>query len=635
MFPIITYYTLTVMLLPLLLLFSRVFRIWRLTMSGEQRRHPAFYLCREAWTYVYQSVTHSLMRKCPEKGRWLGHWILALGTVMMLTIKVFALRWFQTDNIYPLYHPQRWLGYLAAGFIFYGIGDIFIGRLRAKKEICKETRFEDLIFPILLVLDGAQRSRGTHFPLCRLRAYLSLHIRPAHHHRHAHAGGRDAVRKVVAHDLSTAGLVFPGGQGEGRAAGARGGGCSPCRSEESQNPPVGAALVVGGGIGGMQAALDLANGGIKVYLAERGPAIGGVMAQLDKTFPTNDCAMCTMAPRLVEIGRHKDIEILTLSEVERVDGQPGNFTVSIKKQPRFVDATKCTGCGACTAECPVTLPSEFDQGLGERKAIYRPFPQAVPNIFTISRRGTSPCQAGCPIHQSGQGYVTLIAQGRFEEALQVILRDNPIPSICGRVCTHPCTDRLHPRHVDDPVNLAGVKAFRYRPLSRLQAAATDRARPSGKDCHRGFRPGRPLCAYQLRQKGYGRRSSKRSPVAGGMLAAGIPSFRLPRPLLNAELDRLRAIGIEIMLDTPVGRSITFEELRKSYAAVFIAIGAHVERKLGIPGENMPGVTGGVEFLRRVNLGRSGDPRPARAGGWRRKLRSGRGAHRPSLRSRQR
>jgi heterodisulfide reductase subunit A len=110
----------------------------------------------------------------------------------------------------------------------------------------------------------------------------------------------------------------------------------------------------------MQAALDLANGGIKVYLAERGPAIGGVMAQLDKTFPTNDCAMCTMAPRLVEIGRHKDIEILTLSEVERVEGQPGNFTVSIKQQPRFIDATKCTGCGACTTDCPVTGRAEGD-----------------------------------------------------------------------------------------------------------------------------------------------------------------------------------------------------------------------------------------------------------------------------------
>ena len=378
-------------------------------------------------------------------------------------------------------------------------------------------------------------------------------------------------------------------------------------SEKSQNVPVGAALVVGGGIGGMQAALDLANGGIKVYLAEHGPAIGGVMAQLDKTFPTNDCAMCTMAPRLVEIGRHKDIDILTLTEVERVDGQPGNFTVSIKQQPRFIDATKCTGCGACVTDCPVTLPSEFDQGLGERKAIYRPFPQAVPNIFSISRRGTSPCQAGCPIHQSAQGYVTLIAQGRFDEALQVILRDNPIPSICGRICTHPCTTACTRTKVDDPVNLPALKRFvtdYCRDYKLPQPTAPER---SEKIAIVGSGPAGLLCAYQLRQKGYGTTIFEALPVAGGMLAAGIPSFRLPRPQLNAELDRLRAIGIEILLDTPVGLSITFEELRRSYAAVFVAIGAHVERKLGVPGEHLPGVTGGVEFLQRVNLTVPGAP----------------------------
>ena len=124
-------------------------------------------------------------------------------------------------------------------------------------------------------------------------------------------------------------------------------------SEAFQNHPIGAALVVGGGIGGMQAALDLAAAGIKVYLAESKPGIGGVMSQLDKTFPTNDCAMCTMAPRLVEIGRHRDIEILTLSEVQRVQGQPGDFTVTVKRRPRFVDEAKCTGCGTCVANCPV------------------------------------------------------------------------------------------------------------------------------------------------------------------------------------------------------------------------------------------------------------------------------------------
>ena len=119
------------------------------------------------------------------------------------------------------------------------------------------------------------------------------------------------------------------------------------------NKKIGAAMVVGGGIGGMQAALDLAESGIKVYLVETKPCIGGVMSQLDKTFPTNDCAMCTMAPRLVEIGRHKDIEIVTLADIEDIEGQPGNFTVTLKKRPRYIDEEKCTGCALCVNNCPV------------------------------------------------------------------------------------------------------------------------------------------------------------------------------------------------------------------------------------------------------------------------------------------
>ena len=115
----------------------------------------------------------------------------------------------------------------------------------------------------------------------------------------------------------------------------------------------GAVLVVGGGIGGMQAALDLAESGFKVYLLDNKPSIGGVMAQLDKTFPTNDCAMCTMAPRLVEIGRHKDIEVITLADVEKLDGTAGHFRVTVRKRPRFVREDKCTGCGQCMANCPV------------------------------------------------------------------------------------------------------------------------------------------------------------------------------------------------------------------------------------------------------------------------------------------
>ena len=119
------------------------------------------------------------------------------------------------------------------------------------------------------------------------------------------------------------------------------------------NNVVGSALVLGGGIGGMQAALDLAESGIKVYLVEKKPCIGGFMSQLDKTFPTNDCSMCIMAPKLVEIGRHKDIDIITLADIESFEGKAGNFKVTLKKRPRYIDEDKCTGCGLCTDNCPV------------------------------------------------------------------------------------------------------------------------------------------------------------------------------------------------------------------------------------------------------------------------------------------
>jgi NADH:ubiquinone oxidoreductase subunit E len=124
---------------------------------------------------------------------------------------------------------------------------------------------------------------------------------------------------------------------------------------------IGSVLVIGGGIGGMQSALDLAESGFKVYLLDSAPAIGGTMAALDKTFPTNDCAMCIMAPKLVECARHLNIEIITWADVESVQGEPGNFRVTLRHRPRYVDLDKCTGCGLCAANCPVRNVPHFEQ----------------------------------------------------------------------------------------------------------------------------------------------------------------------------------------------------------------------------------------------------------------------------------
>ena len=149
---------------------------------------------------------------------------------------------------------------------------------------------------------------------------------------------------------------------------------------------VGAVMVVGGGIAGVQSALDLANSGYRVYLVESGPAIGGKMAQLDKTFPTNDCSMCILSPKLVEVGRHKNIELMTLTDITGLEGGPGNFSVTLLHRPRYVDPAKCVACGLCVEKCPAKVPSEFDQGLKQRKAIYVAYPQAVPLKYAIDPR---------------------------------------------------------------------------------------------------------------------------------------------------------------------------------------------------------------------------------------------------------
>lgn len=234
--------------------------------------------------------------------------------------------------------------------------------------------------------------------------------------------------------------------------------------EATATEKIGAALVVGGGIGGMQAALDLAAAGIKVYLADSKPAIGGVMAQLDKTFPTNDCAMCTMAPRLVEIGRHRDIELLPLSDVERVEGQPGNFTVTLGRRPRFVNEAKCTGCGSCVANCPTRNQVQPLESL--RFELEPPLQETVAAILTRHRGREGPLM---PILQEVNGALNYfpedvlryIAQetdyplahvyriATFYSAFSVVPRGKYVVNVCmGTTCYVRGSQRLMERFAD-------------------------------------------------------------------------------------------------------------------------------------------------------------------------------------------
>ncbi|HEY46107.1 MAG TPA: CoB--CoM heterodisulfide reductase iron-sulfur subunit A family protein [Anaerolineae bacterium] len=144
-----------------------------------------------------------------------------------------------------------------------------------------------------------------------------------------------------------------------------------------------AVLIIGAGIAGIQASIDLAQMGLQVYLVERSPSIGGRMAQLDKTFPTNDCAICILAPKMIECAYHENVHLLTYSEVITVEGHAGNFRISVRKKPRYVDPDRCTSCGECVEKCPRRVADEFNLNLNRRRAIYIPFPQAVPRMMTI------------------------------------------------------------------------------------------------------------------------------------------------------------------------------------------------------------------------------------------------------------
>ncbi len=387
--------------------------------------------------------------------------------------------------------------------------------------------------------------------------------------------------------------------------------------ESTSNSVLGAAMVVGGGIAGVQAALDLADSGVRVYLVEREPAIGGKMAQLDKTFPTNDCAMCILSPKLVEAGRHRNIDILATSDLVRLEGKAGHFRATIRRRPRYISLDACTACNDCVEVCPVAVSNEFNEGLAARKAIYKPYPQAVPSAYVISKRGTSPCKATCPAGTSAQGYIALIAQRRYEEALEVIKQYNPFPATVGRVCHHPCETECNRGKVDSPVAICALKRFvadtvyeawdrgERREERHLRAYPEAPVEPPPEDSRRvavvGAGPAGLTAAHFLARMGYKATVFEALPVAGGMARVGIPAYRLPHDVLNREIDEILKLGVDLRLNHPV-RDVQglFDQ---GFAAVFLAIGAHEPQKLHIEGEDVTaGVFHGVPFLRAVALG---------------------------------
>lgn len=368
--------------------------------------------------------------------------------------------------------------------------------------------------------------------------------------------------------------------------------------------PTGAVMVVGGGIAGMQASLDLAEQGFKVYLVEANSAIGGKMAQLDKTFPTNDCAMCAISPKLVETGRHPNIEILTQSEVQEIRGKPGDFTVTIQRHPRYIDPNKCIACGECAKVCPVVLPDAFNAGLSQRRAAYKLYPQAVPNAYAIEKRGISPCRDACPAGQRAQGYIALIREGRWEDAMRVIKLDNPFPGICGRICNHRCETACNRGLIDEPINIRALKRFvtdKVYATPRKPVDPIEVTHPEKRVAIIGAGPCGLTAAQDIIRAGFPVTVFEAMPVAGGMLRLGVPEYRLPTEIIEREVQDIVDLGVDLRLNSQVNNLDDLFE--QGFAAVLIAVGAHEGIRLPIPGADLEGVLINTHFLRDVRLGR--------------------------------
>ncbi len=371
--------------------------------------------------------------------------------------------------------------------------------------------------------------------------------------------------------------------------------------EVSVHPDI---MVVGGGIAGMQAALDVGSSGHKVYLVEKSSTIGGHMLQFDKTFPTLDCAACIGTPKMVEVAQNANIELLSYSEVKEVGGYIGNYTVKIRRKPRYVMEGVCTGCGECVNVCPVSVPSEWDEGLDDRKAIYRAFPQAVPITFCIDKKDRAPCVTACPAGINIQGYVQLVGQGKYQEATQLIMERLPLPGVLGRVCPHPCESECRRQELDEAISIRDLKRFAadHANLKALEPPKVEER--TEKVAVIGSGPSGLTVAYYLRLKGYQVTIFEALEVLGGMLRVGIPDYRLPPEVLDEEIDHILRLGVKTRTGIRFGTDFTFEDLKEEgFAAVFLGIGAHNSLDMQISGEkDTHGVVDAVRFLREVNLG---------------------------------
>jgi heterodisulfide reductase subunit A len=372
-------------------------------------------------------------------------------------------------------------------------------------------------------------------------------------------------------------------------------------------------MVVGGGIAGLTAALDLADAGARVTLVEQSPFVGGGFKQASSVAGSAMPAFCHVASRIEAVRGHPRIEVVTNAAVRKLRKSDGGYGAAISIEPTRVNED-CDYCGACVRVCPIKPYDSFNEGLTLRTAIDWPstsYHEAPPNI----ERETPICQETCPVHIDIRRYIGLVVERKYAEALAVIREKNPLPAICGRVCNHPCEDACNRGWQDEPLSIDAIKRFvaDWETVLKREGKLVWPSPP--KHTRRegvaivGAGPAGLTVAHDLALAGFTPTVFEAAPVPGGMLWLGIPEYRLPRDVIELEVEYIKNMGVEILYDTPVGPGLTLDDLRKrGFQAIFLGVGAHKGLKLRVPGEDeFEGFEDCIVFLRRVNLGDTSKP----------------------------